>query len=308
LGDPAASTLPFLPMLAGGRFGPANRSDENDEPLVGPVPSLGGAGAAAPQSTNVTPPSVSPPGGPPLGGTAGSAGLSNTALVSSAGNLPAWDGRIGGDGQAGIPREAGPILVPASLANSYHTPGFWPPGMYGPAGTQLAGSPVAYGHAGPLGSGAARGFVSDGGRRLGEPAGGPGYLGGYGARDEHPSRLAGVGPPSRTPAPIVQRRQVHDAAPADQELGRGRVVPDARDEAWAPGPAASPPDGVVTPAEEHETPDTFASVAALAMPMLVGAARRRDDEDEDGEHDTGRYRDEPRRGLADGVVDGGDEL
>jgi hypothetical protein len=73
------------------------------------------------------------------------------------------------------------------------------------------------------------------------------------------------------------------------------VVPEEREESWSPSLPAGRTDGVVAPPDD-EAVDTFASVTAQVMPILVGAARRRDEDDDE-------YRDEPRRGLAGGVVD-----
>jgi hypothetical protein len=103
---------------------------------------------------------------------------------------------------------------------------------------------------------------------------------------------------ARPASGLLRRRPDREGGAADDELDRGRVVPNEQDESWAPLPDGRA-DGVVAPVDDHETPETYASLATVGL--LVGAARRRDDDDDD---DT--YRDKPRRGLADGVVDGGE--
>lgn len=327
--DSDSTPLTLAPIL----FGRPGQSRGDDEPA-----------AARPQPAVRAPlaPSAGLPGGaagpiPPGAGPslpAGPAGLSDPAIaLSSTGNLPGWDGRVGGDGRAGLPRPVEQIMIPTSLASAYHSPGFWPAGTYGPSQTQFAGSPVGYGTAGAFGA-------SLGGRgddsRLRDRPGARGPAGRLGAAIPNPFRIGGGDPsrigggdPSRIgggdPSRIGggdrsragggdrsragggggyrsggytggRREGRDDEVGGSQELSRGRVVPEEGEESWSPSLPGGPTDGVVAPPDD-EAVDTFASVTAQVMPMLVGAARRRDEDDDE-------YRDQPRRGLADGVVDG----
>jgi len=106
-----------------------------------PVPA-GGSGSSVPQG-----PGHLVAGGhglPPLPDGAGP-GIGGPALPAAAGSaefgLPGWDGRVGGDGAAGLTHPAAEPPA-AGPQTGYRGSGYWPTGQYGSLPTQLAGSPV----------------------------------------------------------------------------------------------------------------------------------------------------------------------
>ncbi len=163
--DAAGAAAPTaIPLTSIGGSRGRNRTDTHRRRAPGHPAPAGGSGPSAPHA-----PAHLVAGGhglPPLPDGAGPGtggldlplsprgaghGIGAPALPAVAGSaefgLPGWDGRVGGDGAAGLTHPAaGP---PAPVAQtSYRGSGYWPTGQYGSLPTQLAGSPVPVSGAG----------------------------------------------------------------------------------------------------------------------------------------------------------------
>ncbi|MFY1632213.1 hypothetical protein ACN27F_02825 [Solwaraspora sp. WMMB335] len=280
---------------AGGRSAatePAGASSPAAPPGSG---SAGNAPAPFPRTgATTTVPSLGPTG--PATPTGGAAGLPGVGAAAGFAAPVGWDGRIGGPGGPGPVPPSGPTVLHGSPGSGYQSPGFWPTGQYGSSPSQLAGSPAAFGRAtGPLGAAGGLGLAGRSGRS------------GFRGRAELIRTLGRHGMPADPPA---ARLGPVDAlfGPADARPGHGGTRPGKsgrdqssgeHDDSWLPAWPGRRSDGVVGPIDDEETPENFAPVAGLGTVLLLGTARRRAEDEDDDE-----YRDQSRRGRANGVIDG----